>query len=243
MGDITGFYIDLNGNIHGFTFIRGAFASIDFPGSLSTFPIGINDKDQIAGQYTSLDDAGHGFLLNNGQFTSIDQGRLTGPSGDTSANGINNHGDIAGFFFDPDTFRGFVENNNVFQIFDVPGQGFTGPEGINDAGDVVGEYTDTNFVGHGFLRTRGKIFTVDFPGGNNPFVFGVNASGKMVGTYSDDTGNLHSFLATPTGDDAQQAQPISNASHAMSLPVCGSVEWRKHMQHGHSRAACKVSRQ
>ena len=240
-GDITGFYNDSNGSTHGFTLISGAFATIDFPDSLSTFPIGINDKDQIVGEYQSADGADHGFLLDNGQFTTIDQGRLKGIFGATSADGINNRGDIAGLFFDPDTFRGFVENNNVFQIFDVPGQGFTLPEGINDEGDVVGAYDDTNLVQHGFLRAHGKFFTVDFPGGNSSFVIGINASGAMVGGYADDAGNFHNFLATPVSDDGKQVQPISNPSHAVSLPVCGSPEWQKHMQHRHNTAACKIN--
>jgi probable HAF family extracellular repeat protein len=240
-GDITGFYDDLNGNQHGFTLINGTFSAIDFPNSLSIFPFGINDKDQVVGEYQSEDGAAHGFLLDNGQFTTIDQGRLKGVFGATLANGINNHGDIAGLFFDPDTLRGFVENSNVFQIFDIPGQGFTEAEGINDAADVVGSYDDTNLVQHGFLRTNGKFFTVDFPGGNSPFVSGINASGKMVGGYADDAGKFHSFLAIPTSDDGQQIQPISNASHAISLPVCGSPEWQKRLQHRHNTAACKIS--
>ena len=239
-GDVTGFYTDNAGNTHGFLLQRGAFTSFDFPNAIATFPIGINDKDQIVGEYVSSDEGFHGFLLANGQFSSIDQGPGTGLFSATEATGINNRGDIVGTFFEPNTFRAFLENNNVFEIFDVPGQGDSEPEATSNSGDIVGSYNDINLVTHGVLRTRGTFLTVDFPGSDLSFATGINTAGKIVGSYADAEGNFHSFLGTPVEDNGADIRPAtSTTGHSNnSKPICGSAEWRQRAQHGRSEFAC-----
>ncbi len=46
---------------------------------------------------------------------------------------------------------------------DFPNALQTVPTGINAAGDIVGEYLDSNLVGHGFLLRRGFYTTIEFP--------------------------------------------------------------------------------
>jgi hypothetical protein len=48
-----------------------SFTTIDFPGASLTLAYGINDADQIVGQYVD-ESGGHGFLYNNGSFVTID---------------------------------------------------------------------------------------------------------------------------------------------------------------------------
>ena len=238
-GDVSGFYTDNAGNTHGYLLQRGTFTSFDFPNAITTFPIGINDKDQIVGEYVAADEGFHGFLFSNGQFTSIDQGPGTGLFAATEATGINDRGDIVGTFFAPNTFRAFSENNNVFQLFDVPGQGDSEPSATSNAGDIVGSFSDINLGTHGFLRSRGNFLTVDFPGSDSSFALGINTAGKIVGEYFDADGNLHSYLATPVEDNGQDIHPaISATRHSAAKPVCGSAEWRKRAQHGRAEFGC-----
>ena len=70
-------------------------------------------------------------------FTDIDQGVVPNGFSFTEALGINNRGEIAGDFFDPNMFRSFTDRSNVFQQFEVPSQADTLMGGINDQGDTV----------------------------------------------------------------------------------------------------------
>jgi probable HAF family extracellular repeat protein len=230
-GDVTGFYNDAAGVSHGFTLERGNFATIDFPGGLFTQPIAINNRGQVVGSYESADQGFHAFLFDNGQFTTIDQGPGTGIFASTFAAGINSRGEILGEFFDPDTFRGFVERDALFQDFDVPGQGNTLPEGMNDQGGSVGAYDDINLVQHGFVKTGDSFRTIDFPGADTTFALGINASGRIVGDYFDSAGNIHSFLAEPSPDNGSNILPSTAADpRPNSKPVCGSDAWKERVK-------------
>jgi uncharacterized membrane protein len=240
-GDVVGIYTDDTGTFHGFTFAQGNFISIDVPDSLFTFPIGINDKGQIVGEYQSAVDQGfHGFLLENGNFTTIDQGPGTGLFASTDAVGINNQGEIAGDFFDPNTFRGFAGKKSIFQAFDVPGQGDTLPDGINAQGDIVGSYADINLITHGFLRVKDTFSTIAYPGANATFALGINAPGLIVGGYEGPNGAFHSFLAQPSANNGKDTTKGSTLGKPVSKPICGTADWRNGALHSRAALRCQI---
>jgi uncharacterized membrane protein len=77
------------GPVRGFLFDNGAFTRIDVPGALTTLPLGINNRGQIAGVYAD-EVTGHGFLLQSGTFTTIDAPGAVS----TAAGAINDRGQI-----------------------------------------------------------------------------------------------------------------------------------------------------
>ena len=171
----------------------------------------------------------HGFVFENGTFTDIDQGVVPNGFSFTEAVGINNRGEIAGDFFDPNMFRSFADRSNVFQQFEVPSQADTFMGGINDKGDVVGIYIDTNFSLHGFLNTQSNFQNVDFPGATTTFALGINAAGKIVGQYNNSDRVIHAFLAGPARETAGtpcrlNLQPSGprRASRSVAAPNYGS---------------------
>jgi probable HAF family extracellular repeat protein len=116
-GDVCGFWTDANGNNHGFfghlgrevfTFnvrIHGVTAT-------STSPFGCNDDGEIVGSFTDTDGNVHGFLFVEGRFRQFDapgssQTAAFGVMG-TFINGVNDRGDIVGFFSDGTKVNGFV---------------------------------------------------------------------------------------------------------------------------------------
>ena len=116
-GDVCGFWTDANGNNHGFfghlgrevfTFnvrIHGVTAT-------STSPFGCNDDGEIVGSFTDTDGNVHGFLFVEGRFRQFDapgssQTAAFGVMG-TFINGVNDRGDIVGFFSDGTNVNGFV---------------------------------------------------------------------------------------------------------------------------------------
>jgi len=137
---------------HGFLLdhIGGSFTAIDFPGALGTAGTGINDADDIVGNYLACSGQdsesevlrlpctfaqGHGFLLSGGTYTSIDPPGSIG----TSVGGINNSGEIVGTYADaPLKGHGFLFKSGVYTIVDFPGASSTGITGVNDQGEIVG---------------------------------------------------------------------------------------------------------
>jgi hypothetical protein len=100
-GDIVGFAGPAGSS---FSWLRhhGQLTTLQFPGGSDTQAFGINGKDQIAGTY--LDNGGvmHGFVLTGplgpkSHWQSIDDPNGVGS---TTVNGINDAGDLVGFYTD-----------------------------------------------------------------------------------------------------------------------------------------------
>jgi hypothetical protein len=72
---------------------RGHYRRIDVPGSISTLPLGQNDRGQVVGPYDDADNRRHGFLLDRGRYTTID---APGAAPSTATTSINDRGQIVG---------------------------------------------------------------------------------------------------------------------------------------------------
>lgn len=97
-GDVAGFNMPTGTTSDGFLDIGGAFTTLDFPGSSFTQALGLNNLGQVAGTYT--DNAGmHGFIYTvaTGTYQSVDDPNGIGT---TIINGINDRGQIVGFYVD-----------------------------------------------------------------------------------------------------------------------------------------------
>jgi probable HAF family extracellular repeat protein len=127
----------------------------------------------------------------------------------TEALGINNAGQIVGFFKDNTGAgqHGFLYDRGIFTTIDVPGATGTIPFGINNARQIVGT-TATSTGIHGFLYDGGTFTTIDVPGAQETEAHGINDAGQIVGDFVDNAG-LHGFLyhdGTFTAIDAPGAQ-------------------------------------
>jgi len=139
-------------------------------------------------------------------FTTID---VPGSS-DTEALGINDAGQIVGFFEDSGatpTAHGFLKDGATFTTVDPPGATSTEAFGINDAGQIVGLFYDATARQHGFLKDGAIFTTIDPPGSTFTQAFGINDAGQIVGFFSDGTGT-HGFLATPVSGLVEAVLPL-----------------------------------
>ncbi len=158
---IIGIYTDAQNNAHAFVLRAGHYRNVDLPGGLSTttFPLSINDLEEIVGEYiTTPDTNGFGYLQQaDGRFTlttapgSVPQG--------TYFISINNRQQILGAFADSaGVQRNFLRTGGVYRPFDLPvrlGASLVSAQTVNDSDDIVGYYFDANGVAHGFIASGG----------------------------------------------------------------------------------------
>ena len=160
-------------------------------------------------------------------FTSID----VGSGGRSYADGINNLGQIVGFYAVASSpqYLGFLYSGGVFTTILVPGSSNTVAEGINNEGQIVGNYSDASGT-HGFVDTGGVFTTINGPAGSDAAVTGINDVGQITGYYNNPNqttsflgtaGNLVTFGTGRTG-----ASGINNAGQ-----VVGSEGFKRlHLQ-------------
>jgi hypothetical protein len=132
----------------------------------------------------------------------------------TVAYANNDLGLIVGSYTDANIVpHGFLrEPNGHITSFDAPGAGLgagldqgTVAFAISDRGVIVGQYQDSNFVFHGFVRHPDSLFnTFDAPnagtGANQgTLAWDINPAGTTAGTYIDGSGVYHGFVRSPRG--------------------------------------------
>ena len=116
-------------------------------------------------------------------FTTIDYPDASA----THVTGINNSGDIVGYYSNATDVggrvHGFLLAGGTFTTINVPGALSTVAHGINDSGDIVGEYMDAGGNNNGFLLAGGTFTTINVPDAKPTRVYGINKFGDIVGDY------------------------------------------------------------
>ena len=103
-GQIAGFYIDANGNFHGFLDVNGMFMTVDDPNGTNTMLLGLNNSGQAVGSFVDTNGETQGLLFNiaTDNFQTIsDPNASATPAFNvtgTTINGINDQGDLVGFY-------------------------------------------------------------------------------------------------------------------------------------------------
>ena len=234
-----------------FLYSGGVYTAINDPSGTYTYAQGINNKDQIVGFYQNYPRSGvinRGFLYSGGQYIPLDDPSSNlNKNGDsntdnfgTAAMGINNKGNIVGYYFDnSDRAKGFIFSNGNYTTIDDPlGVGGTFALGINNKDEVVGFYYDSLHRQNGFLFSNGNYTTLDDPLGlNGTYATGINDASVIVGYYlsngfNSDGGFLasigHGFLASEHGSLASTVpEPSTWAMMLIGFAGIGFVTYRR----------------
>jgi YVTN family beta-propeller protein len=254
---IAGLFDDASGNEHGFIRSPNAqFQNFDFPVGDFTDAYKINDLGQVVGQYAT-NFPNHGFILSGAmaltgapspcQFLSFDY-----PDSQASgARGINNLGQVAGFYRvrgnparhgflatrvtreDGDdkhqclTTSDFPGKPGVgFASFDFPGSNDTEGTAITPSREIVGRYVSADGRQHGFILRRGQFTPVDVPSATSSTdVTWVNARGDIVGTFGDTHGS-HAYVLSRgvyTTIDFPGSDPVNTATLGFGISNAGDV--------------------
>lgn len=127
--------------------------------------------------------------------------------------GINNAGDIAGYYLDASgVTRGFtrLKTGALSRPIVDPGatNNVTRAIGINLARTVVGDYQESSLFYHGFFLTGRTFTTLDFSGTVGSDLFAINDAGDFGGAGFDGT-NVQAY--------------VSLGGTQMVIPIAGST--------------------
>jgi probable HAF family extracellular repeat protein len=151
-------------------------------------------------------------------FNAPDAGTVSSPACapdcGTLAYAVNDRGVIVGWYTDTNIVpHGFLRTSDgQFTSFDAPGAGLghgldqgTVATSINDRGAITGQFQDSSYVFHGFVRyPDGAFTTFDAPGAGTGAFQGtlgesINPAGEIVGVYIDGNNAFHGFLRRRDG--------------------------------------------
>jgi hypothetical protein len=112
-GVVTGFYTDAGGATHGFLDIAGIYTSFDDPNGTNTMFFGINNVGGVVGSYMDTNGVNEGlvydYLTNTWQTVDDPNNSANAAFGVTGTfiNGINDNGQLVGFYSDGTNVDGF----------------------------------------------------------------------------------------------------------------------------------------
>jgi len=114
-------------------------------------------------------------------YAVVDLGELLG--GSSHATGINNSGQVVGYFSTNGAinFRAFLYSNGSIQDIGTLGGTDSEATGINDNGQVVGFSDTINEAYHAFLYSNGSMQNLGTLGGDTSQATALNNKGQVVG--------------------------------------------------------------
>jgi len=189
--------------IEAFIYDGGTFIPVTIDGASLVVAQDIS-AGEIVGIVNYADGTGnHGFIADSGGVTTFDApGAVVDDDSDgTVALGVNELGQVVGYFESDIGLHGFLNDGGSFTTLDVPDSQVTMAADINDWGHIVGNYIDANGNDQGFIRdTDGTYYTIKAPGAvfgqqGSINVTGVNNLGQVVGFYSTFDGSV-GFVTT-----------------------------------------------
>lgn len=209
-GVTVGFWANKAGANFGFYSVNGRFFNANFfTGTPAKPPVdqllGVNDHNVAVGFFTNASGLNRGYTYNisTKKFARVLVPGVAGLGPSLTAAGINNAGDITGFYNKtPTVVDAFLKTHNGhFSTIAFPGASMTEAFGVNDFGEVVGQYTvgtGDAAATHGFTWLAGKFVTVDMAGGATATTInGINDERDLVGFFTDAKGNTDGFFALP----------------------------------------------
>jgi hypothetical protein len=113
---VSGFFTNAIGNTEGFILSGGAFIPLNFGNDTNTMALGLNNRDEVVGSYVDADGDTRGFVYNwlTDKLTTIDDPNADGSTDfmveGTTVNGINDRGQLVGFYAGGGAVNGFLAN-------------------------------------------------------------------------------------------------------------------------------------
>jgi uncharacterized membrane protein len=179
--EVVGFFVGYSAPV---VFMRNSPGKITIASIPNGFvPTSVNERGDITGSTGNTSEPYYGFVQDaRGNISTFQVDPSASHAVFTFPNAINNRGDVAGGFYDPNLFMhfGFVRRfDGTIQVLNS----FLIPTAINDAGVVAGSVgTDSCFVRDQLGNVRVFQLSSDSSGAQ---VTGINDRGDVVGSFSE----------------------------------------------------------
>jgi len=197
-GVVVGNFVTVDESLAGFIVQKGIFTEVTVPGAAPD-NLGalndVNDHGDAVGSFSDGDTGiGHSFIRSkDGTFTVLPDAAPDAVV--TEATGINNQGDVVGFYLDASfAAHGFILSKGVLTTYNYPGGTRTLLTHINDRGQITGIRRDSDGVRRGFVLQGGVTTNIEVPGALNTRAHSINNLGQVVGYYDDSDLVAHGFL-------------------------------------------------
>ena len=213
----------------------GNFTNENFPGSVQTQVVGVNNAATPVTVGFWVDGLGNnfGFVNQNGNFIQVvdpnTPAMLTGVTRINQLLGVNDNGLSAGFYVDAGgASHGYVYNigTQVFTELTLPssfGATSVTATGINDNGMISGFYTGPDDLIFGFVDNGGNFTSLTDPNApGNTMLLGINNTGMAVGSYVDASGNTHGLVYNSSSNTWQTVDD-PNAVNIPAFAVAGTT--------------------
>jgi hypothetical protein len=209
-GDYTGTFGRIGEAQEGFVNIGGTNTPFFAQGSDGTYPYGMNNSNDVVGEFNDSKGLSHGFLRAvNGKITVIDYPGAA----QTYCYAINNAGEIAGAYItSKGEDYGFTYKAGTFTVAD-----FATVNGLNANGAYDGTYFGVDGAATGYVAVPQAfhLAKVDIPTQYTQYwsvINGINNAGVMVGGWNDASENTHGMMIkngqVTTIDDPDGVQTV-----------------------------------
>ena len=223
-GDIAGFYTDKAGVTVSFLDRHGSFTTLAVPGASATSALGVNDHDEVVGDYTVGTGSAavmHGFTWTpGGGFATVDD---PDGMGTTTINGVNDAGDLVGFYVDGNgNTDGFLARPVMPKPVTTSLQLMSMPQGTATLGRDSEDDVDVTIDAFGL--TPGSAHNVELVNGAGGVVadfsmLTANTLGQADATldsgYKGALGAWRVVILNGTAGDSVSTEPIAETSPYM----------------------------
>lgn len=197
LGQMVGMFTTLTATA-GFLYDRDTFSPpLSYPGAGNlTIANALNDRGHIVGVYQGGSPGNHAFLCKAGRFQPL----VYPGSAETTAEAVNNNGQIVGNFPDAKGTHGYVylENVGVFTpALSFPKATVLALRAINHGGQIAGGFTDAQGHEHPFVYMDGRMNPVRIPNAISVSINGINDHGQVTGNGVFERGPASFIAALP----------------------------------------------
>jgi len=222
----------------------GSFTVFRVPGSSrSTYPTALDNDDNIAGLYWTVDNVARGFIRDKlGNVTLFDgpnAGNIQNTGTFTRA--MDSRGSVFGYATtNTFVYHGFMRSRSgTISAIDLPEAGAGSMQGtqincVNAIDTIGGNYFDSQGQRHGFIRPKGgTTVTIDIAGAADLNVTSINKNNVAAGYYQDSTSTYRGFVRAASGKITTfDASDGWGDTFAMSINDSGEIAGRFYGQNG-----------
>jgi hypothetical protein len=195
-GEVLGYWYDSSYTRHPFTFQNGTLTSFSFPQGSGIVALGLNNKGDVAGDYTDSSGNEDGFIYTHkGKLITL---QLPGASA-TYVDAINDSDEVAGSGYVNGGISAFVYKDGTYTVFATAN--YTTPQAINNKGSVTG-FVSTNVGVETFFTYENGVFTsTPLPDTYFTAGFAINNHGVVAGQLANDSRQQFGFTLTKGGKE------------------------------------------